>query len=127
MKLVTEFTLEGTPRLYNSSNRLHWAVKNKEAWKWKRLVQFKCIELGVSGLNLIKAKITIIRHSCKEPDFDGLVSGGKHLLDGLKLAKVITDDKQSVIGQPVYLWQFRGRSQGGMVTMRVEKEESGAV
>lgn len=112
--------IEGLTKLTNSYKRQSWHIKAREAKKWKTIVHAHCNELKISELNLKKAKITIIRQSSREPDFDGLVSGGKHLLDGLVEAQVIIDDKMSVIGQPQYVWEYRPRKQGGRVLIKVE-------
>lgn len=53
---------------------------------------------------MAKAKLTLTRYSSKEPDFDGLCSSFKNVIDGLVEAGVIIDDKMSVIGQPTYAW-----------------------
>lgn len=67
---------------------------------------------------LKKAKITLTRHSSVSPDFDGLVSSFKHILDGLIDAKVIQNDKFENIGAPEYVWEKTGR-RAGRVTIEV--------
>lgn len=51
---------------------------------------------------------------------DGLVSGFKHVIDGLVVAGVIVDDKPSVIGQSQYRWTYRPSKQGGMISVKIE-------
>lgn len=110
MKL--QFSLPGLPRTTNSGGRAHWAVKVKEAKKWKKLVWLMVRAAGANGLGLEQAKITLVRASSSEPDFDGLVSSFKHVIDGLVEAGVLKNDKPSVIGQPVYLWEKCAPRQG---------------
>lgn len=107
----------------NSIGRAHWSVKAKEARTWKNKVHTECKFLNICDLNLTNAHITITRCSSREPDFDGLVSSGKHLLDGLVQAKVIPDDKVSIIGQPVYIWEHRKIGLGGQMKIKIEKKE----
>jgi hypothetical protein len=67
---------------------------------------------------LQKATITLTRFSSNEPDFEGLVSSFKPVLDGLIEAGVILDDHPSVIGQPVYLWE-RCKAGSGKIRIQV--------
>lgn len=122
--MTIEFIIEGLPATTNSGGRAHWAVKAKEAKKWKYAVH-KEARLQVANLcheyslPLKKARLTLTRYSTREPDYDGLVSGFKHILDGLKEAGVIVDDKVSVIGQPIYLWE-EAKPRQGKIKVKVE-------
>lgn len=123
MKLIGEFSIEDLPHMTNKIAGRHWAAKAKERVKWGRLVQHECSRLGISGIGLTTATITFTRHSSKEPDFDGLVSGFKAITDSLKGCGVIVDDKPSVIGQSRFIWCYRPTKQGGMVTVKIETTE----
>ena len=68
---------------------------------------------------LTKAKVTITRHSSRCPDYDGLVSAAKSLLDGLKLAQIIEDDNMNVIGRPEFKWE-KCSPKSGHVVITVE-------
>jgi Holliday junction resolvase RusA-like endonuclease len=68
---------------------------------------------------LTRAEVSITRFSSRQPDFDGMVSAGKSLLDGLVEAQVLIDDSQQVIGQPKYYWE-QSRPGKGKVRVRVE-------
>lgn len=122
MKVIAEFTIKGLPKLFNAIGRKHWTEKASEARKWKHNVLFECNRLGVTNLNLTKAKLTFIRQSMRECDFDSLVNSFKSTQDGLVVAKVIIDDKPSVIGQATYLWEYRMRKLGGQITVKIEAE-----
>lgn len=118
MKL--EFEIMGLPKTTNSGGRDHWAKKVKEAKKWKEFV-FLCVRgAGFNETPFPKAKLTLTRFSSVEPDFDGLVSSFKHIIDGLVMAGVIPNDKPSFIGQPTYLWE-KCSPGGGKVRVVVEK------
>jgi hypothetical protein len=96
------FELEGLPRMTNASGRkTHWAIKAKEAKDWKRKV------LLVTGPYrpkepLKKARLILTRFSSSSPDPDGLVSGFKHIVDGLVECGVLANDKFENIGMPDY-------------------------
>ncbi len=115
--LFLAFELAGLPKLTNSL-RVHWRVKHNESVKWKQLVKEKLSWVPPHPMK--KAKITLTRCSSREPDFDGLVSGFKHVLDGLVEAGVLQNDKPSVIGQPTYLWEHAG-PRAGKIKIRVEE------
>lgn len=128
--MILEFEIAGLPKMTNTS-RVHWTKKMKEASKWKRLVRMEVIKRQaiiilmstfhgpLSLAPLSKAKLTLTRHSSVEPDFDGLVSSFKHVVDGLVEARVIENDKVSNIGQPTYLWQKCAPRQG-KISVKVE-------
>lgn len=126
MNYVLEFEIEGLPAMMNKSRR-HWRFIQKERKKWKELVliavrncQLNAELRGAREFKpLTRAKVSITRFSSREPDFDGLVSGGKALLDGLVEAQVIIDDSRKVIGQPQYFWEPAGPKQG-KVKVKVE-------
>ena len=107
-----EFTLMGLPKTTNSGGRTHWALKTKEARTWKQAVGWSVPSSYFIGKPLAKAKLTLVRCSSSEPDFDGLVSSFKHVIDGLVSAGVIINDKTSTIGQPTYLWEKTKRGMG---------------
>lgn len=120
--MTLEFEIAGLPAMTNTL-RKHWAVIQKERAKWKRLVCHAVLnERKDSAINfktLTKAKVTITRFSARAPDYDGLVSAGKAILDGLVEAKVIVDDNVSVIGAPIYLWA-KAKPKQGRIRVRVE-------
>ncbi len=120
MNLIGEFEIAGVPDLPNVSRYAHWTKGRKNVFRWKRLVSDKCYLAKIANLNLEKASLTFTRHSSREPDFDNLVASFKACQDGLVLAKVIIDDKSSVIGQSKYFWEYRPRKLGGKISIRVE-------
>ena len=92
--------LPGLPRRTNNQFQ-HWRAKKAHADKWKMAV-ILAIGQNIPTQPLTKAKLTLIRHSSRTPDFDGLVSSFKAAIDGLKYAKVIIDDNMDIIGIPDY-------------------------
>lgn len=122
MNYTLEFELPGLPPMTNNF-RGHWTKSARliKGWRQSTVCQVRAKISARLAAPLTKATVTLTRHSCSEPDFDGLVSGFKPILDGLVDAGVIANDKPSVIGQPRYLWQRVGRGQG-FITVRVEGE-----
>ena len=98
------FTIPELPLPVNRQTSMHWAQKGKYVKHWHTLVG-----AAVAGKKppkpLDRARLTFIRYSSTEPDFDGLVSSFKCVCDGLIKAGVIVDDKPSNIGRSVYDWQ----------------------
>lgn len=115
------FELEGLPRMTNPSGRTtgHWAVLKKESDAWKQRVVVT-VAARLPARPLKKAELTLTRFSSSEPDADGLVSGFKHIIDGLVIAKVLENDKWKNIGMPNYRWEYAGRGYG---KIRVQIEE----
>ncbi len=114
-----EFELKGLPRPTNQL-MVHWRVKHSHAKEWKlKVIHHVVLNKLAPSEPLTKAKLTLTRYSATEPDFDGLVSSFKHVQDGLIRAGVIADDKQSVIGQPTYLWEYVKRN-AGKIKIKVE-------
>lgn len=99
-----EFTLQGLPKMSNQLLRGHWRVKHAHAMKWKLAVSLACHRFKPPQ-PLNRAMLTLTRASSVEPDFDGLVSGFKHVIDGLVECAVLANDKSACIGQPKYAWE----------------------
>jgi hypothetical protein len=108
--LKFEFTLEidGLPQMTNpSGRRTHWVLKMREAQKWKQIVLAAVRRAGPAPIKLPveKAQLRCTRFSSVCPDPDGLVSGFKHIIDGLVAAEVLKNDRISNIGFPNYDWE----------------------
>jgi hypothetical protein len=119
---MIEFEINDLPKTINALGRAHWAVKVREVKKWKHLIMLYALRTKNDFQPfspLKKAKLTLTRFSSVEPDFDGLVSSFKVVIDGLIYAQVIEDDKQSNIGQPTYL-HVKSKRKEGKIKVRVE-------
>lgn len=101
-----QFKLEGLPKTTNALGRMHWGAPNAEAKYWKKQVWLKVLSMnGRPPKPLKHARLTLVRNSSKEPDYDGLVSSFKRVIDGLVVAEVLQDDNPNVIGVPHYVWK----------------------
>lgn len=115
MSFQLTIDIPGLPRMTNPSGRpTHWAIKAKEARKWKGLVADAVRAAGPSPvpLPLKRAKLKLTRFSSVSPDADGLVSGFKHVVDGLVVAGVLVNDKYENIGFPEFSWEPAKQKQG---------------
>lgn len=123
--MTIEFEIAGLPKIVANS-RGHWRVRHKENVKWKLLVRQEVVLLPLNAQERAafpfkSATLTLTRLSAREPDFDGLVSSFKHVIDGLKECGVIVDDKMSVIGQPKYFWTYASPRKG-KIKVKVERK-----
>lgn len=87
----------------NQLLRKHWSVISKESNRWKTLV-FYAVAKHRPTEPFKKVKLTLTRYSTRCPDRDGLCGSFKWIIDGLVLAKIITDDNVNVIVECDYKW-----------------------
>lgn len=114
-----EFSIPGLPKRTNN-NHTSWRGRMAEARKWKRLIaEHVAFHLLKPTSPLKKAKLTLTRISTIEPDYDGLVSSFKHVIDGLIQAEIIENDKSANVGIPEYKWQ-KGKRNQGRIVIKVE-------
>lgn len=113
-----EFTLPGLPKMANQLLRGHWIVKHRHAATWKLAVA-RATHGRLPAVPLVSAALELTRVSSSEPDFDGLVSGFKAIVDGLVECGVLATDKPSCIGQPKFNWE-KCKPKKGHVRVKVE-------
>lgn len=114
------FEIAGLPKMSNQLLRGHWRVKHAHAVKWKGAVARAMQVLNKPAQPLAHAVLTLTRISSAEPDTDGLISGFKHIVDGLVECGVLAGDKPSNIGIPHYRWE-RGSKGHGKVRIEVRE------
>jgi hypothetical protein len=118
-KFQCQITIPELPKTINAIGRKHWAIKVKEARRWKNLVH---LALGSQKPEkpLRRAVIACRRYSAKCPDYDGLVSSFKHVIDGLVTSGVIEDDSFKHIGMPYFSWLYAPKKKGFIVVEVLE-------
>lgn len=116
---VLEFEILALPQITSNGRHGHWRAIHAARKRWKEAV-LSSVMWRQPEKPLAKAKLTLTRHSSRECDFDNLVISFKPVIDGLKEARVILDDKSSVIGQSEYRWE-KAKIREGKITIRVEE------
>jgi hypothetical protein len=99
------FELDGLPRMANPSGKsTHWRAIFGENRKWKSAV-FAAVQGRLPKQPLTRFTLTLVRVSSVEPDYDGCVRGFKAIVDGLREARVIADDKITNTGAWRCSWE----------------------
>lgn len=114
------FSIAGLPKMSNQLLRGHWRVKHAHAVKWKAGVRNALKALNKPATPLERAKLTLTRHSSVAPDYDGLVSSFKSVIDGLVEEGVLLNDKMTCIGVPDYRHEVAAPRQG-RITIEVRE------
>lgn len=119
MSYRLELTLHCLPKSLNK--KLRWGAK------WANIKENKGFDLLIFGMvrnrlptqPLKKARISIVRHSWRTLDFDGLVGSMKPVVDALVSAGVLADDNWNTVGAWDIDQQFRPKKEGPLVTISV--------
>lgn len=121
MRYRLEFELQGLPKTTNGPHG-SWRAAANERKKWRNLVI-----IATSGKRprspLAKAKITLTRFSSACPDQDNLTISFKSVVDGLKDAGVIVDDKMTNVIRE-HRWEL-SKPRQGKIRVMVEELEGG--
>lgn len=115
-----EIQINDLPKTRNALADRRWE-RRKEATKWHELVRHKA-ELARPAAPLRRATLHLVRHSSRCPDYDGLVSSFKYVIDGLVNCGIIIDDNMKVIEKPLYEW-FKVKKNHGFITVEVNEIE----
>jgi hypothetical protein len=117
-----EFKIDGLPKIITNGSQGSWRAKWANAKKWKDLVYCAIDRKDRPVKPLPKARLILTRISSNQPDFDGLTSSFKPVLDGLKMARIIEDDSPTNIGYPTYRWE-KGKRNAGLIQVQVFEVE----
>jgi len=112
-----ELMILGLPSTPNA--RQHFYAKAKENTRWYQLV-LAAVGNRKPAKPLEHAKLTLTRVSTVEPDNDNWVASFKKVIDGLRYAGVLVDDRKRNVGQPTYLWE-KGQIRKGHVRIVIEE------
>lgn len=114
-----EISLPILPKSVNQKSGRHWQVVKQERDKIKNLIAFATTKKRPSS-PLKKAYLVCTRFSSVCPDYDGLVSTFKHVIDGLVEAGILEDDSMDHIGMPEFHWK-KAKPKEGHITVVVEE------
>jgi Holliday junction resolvase RusA-like endonuclease len=70
---------------------------------------------------LKRAKLTIVRHSHRTLDYDGLVGSLKPVVDALVSARIFLDDSWKVLGAWNVDQRFKPKSEGPLLEITIEE------
>lgn len=88
------FVINGTPDLPNRCRKGSWKATWSHAKKWKAWVGVRC--LGKKPAEpLQQAALHLTRYSSVEPDPDNLAASFKPVIDGLREAGIIENDRSA--------------------------------
>lgn len=121
MTYKIQYDLPGLPKGLNGSHGHHYAAAAIRK-KWRKMSASGALGVGVPKEPLARCRIVCTRFSSSEMDYDNLVSSFKPIVDGLKDAGVILDDKSSVIVERSYRWE-KVPAKSGHVRIAVEAME----
>ncbi len=116
MSYTAKFIHHSLPHPVNVVERMPWQQKRRYVRELKAEIAYLLIGKKPKE-PLFEAKLTLVRCSSSEPDFDGLVSSFKYVVDTLKDCGVIVDDKMRNIGQSSYQWEYAPPKKGMIIVV----------
>lgn len=114
-------SLDTLPKSLNK--KLKWGSKYsniRENRSWDMMIACECSSQMPKD-PLTKASITLIRHSWKMLDYDGLVGSMKPVVDALVSCGVLTDDNWGVTGKWNVDQKFRSKKEGPKLEILVQE------
>jgi len=112
--------LDRLPDSLNKKLNQHYHKRNRQNKMWDLIIAYECQKKKPLS-PLPKANLTIIRHSHRFLDFDGLVGSMKPVVDALVTAGVLVDDSWIVIGRWNIDQRFRAKADGPMLEILVNE------
>jgi len=118
---VIEFEMPGLPPLQNIALLVHRMKRYRLSQEWHELVWAYASPQRPSK-PFRRYQLSLTRFSSSEPDYDGLVASFKWVVDGLKHAQIIQDDKLSQSGPWNCSW-IKCKKKEGKIRVRVESRD----
>lgn len=112
--MVFTFEYPELPLRYNQLARgVTWKKNKAERIKWSNRIarEMQAQKLRLQS-PLTRAQIQCIRYSSVAPDYDGLVSSFKFVIDSLVLNGIIRNDDMRTIGMPYFTWKRASPGKG---------------
>lgn len=109
------------PEALNVTLRAHRMKRDRaqKAWAAYLCAETHAVRKKLPTSPLKSAELRLVRHSHRMLDFDGLVGSMKPVVDGLKAAGVILDDRWSVTGAWQVDQRFRPKAEGPLLEIHV--------
>lgn len=115
-----DLTLHSLPDSLNKGLRAHRFAYQQKNKRWDMLI-IGMVRNKLPLKPLTKARVTIVRHSWRWLDYDGLVGSMKPIVDALVDAGVMEDDSYTVTGPWHVTQEFRPKKSGPLLTVCVEE------
>lgn len=117
---VLHLALQQLPASLNKSLRYGRHGNNRKNRGWDNMIWAETCELKPAS-PLKRARLSLVRHSHRMLDFDGLVGSFKPVVDALVTAGVLLDDRWSVTGRWQCDQKFRPKKDGPLLEILVEE------
>lgn len=112
--------LDRLPKSLNKKLNAHYHKRNRENKVWDLIIHAECLrKMPLSPLS--KANITIIRHSHRFLDYDGLVGSLKPVIDAFVTCGVLEDDSWNVVGRWNVDQKFRKKKEGDLLEILIQE------
>lgn len=112
--------LDSLPKSLNKKLRSNRFSNHRENTSWDLLIQNSLYNHKRPKSPLMKANITLIRHSHRTLDYDGLVGSLKPVVDALVSARILKDDSWNVLGRWNVDQRFRPKCDGPLLEVMVQ-------
>ncbi len=120
-----ELQIPVIPTSLNKELRRNRHAKNKTNSAWDMHLHMEITRRRLRpAAPLARAKLTLIRHSYRMLDFDGLVGSLKPIPDALVFAGVLKDDSWAVLGKWDPDQRFRPKKLGPLLEIIVEEVDA---
>jgi len=112
--------IDGLPKTTNTlAYKNRWKrIEEKNKWLFKVSLALKIDDQPETPLK--KANIKCTRFSSMSPDFDGLVSSFKYVIDALVELDILEDDNRGVLVDPKYEW-IKAKPKQGFITVELDE------
>ncbi len=117
-KLFLQF--DQLPKSLNKKLRSNRFKNHNENLTWDLMVEHQ-VQNKKPIEPLIKAHVSILRHSHRTLDYDGLVGSMKPVVDALVSARIIADDSWNVLGRWDVSQKFRPKKDGDLLEIIIQE------
>lgn len=119
MSFKTYVQFDRIPASLNKKLRTHWRGQRRESKSWDMEVELNAKDRPEKPLR--RAKITLIRHSWRMLDYDGLIGSMKPVVDAFVTAGILSDDSWKVLGRWNVDQRFRPKSEGDRLDVLIQE------
>ncbi len=116
--------LDQVPKSLNKKLRSNRFKNNRENLTWDLMIEYECKD-KLPKYPLKKATISILRHSHRTLDYDGLVGSMKPVVDALVSCGVLKDDTWNILGKWNVSQKFRAKKEGQILEILVQESPRG--